>query len=101
MHKPKSIKELLGTGGKRLTDLQVKSRARTSTLEHVRAALPPTLAENVVSAGIEQGRLTLGVATASWAARLRYVTETLKMRVNETARADIHSVRIRVVPPRS
>src|SRR5271170_4512635 len=101
MHKPKSINELLKTGGKRLTDLQAKSRARISLLEHVRAALPQTLADHVVSAGIEEGRLTIGVASATWAARLRYVTETLRMRVGGSAGADIQSVRIKVVPARS
>jgi hypothetical protein len=69
-------------------------------LEHVCAALPPELAATVVSAGIENGRLTIGVAGAPWAARLRYVTETLRMRVSGSMGVDITSVRIKVVPPR-
>jgi hypothetical protein len=62
--------------------------------------LPPELAATVVSAGIENGRLTIGVAGAPWAARLRYVTETLRMRVSGSMGVEITSVRIKVVPPR-
>ena len=101
MPKPKSINELLTTGGARLTGLAAKTRQRTSTLQHVRAALPAKLAQVVVSAGVDDGRLTLGVSGSAWAARLRYVTEALRLRVSETLGADIHSVRIKVVPPRA
>jgi hypothetical protein len=88
-------------GSQRLTDLKARTRERNMALEHVCAALPPDLAQTVVSAGIEQGRLTIGVAGASWAARLRYVTETLRMRVSGSMGVEIKSVRIRVVPPRA
>lgn len=101
MQKARSINELLSVGGNRLTDIKAKSQERTLALEHVCAALPAQLAETVVSAGIEKGRLTIGVAGASWAARLRYVTETLKMRVSGSMGVDIQSVRIKVVPPRA
>jgi hypothetical protein len=57
--------------------------------------------EVVLSAGIDQGQLTIGVSGAQWAARLRYVTETLRMRVSGTMGVDIRSVRIKVVPPRA
>ncbi len=67
---------------------------------HVCAALPENLAAAVVSAGVEDGRLTIGVAGAPWAARLRYVTETLRMRVSSSMGVDIESVRIKVLPPR-
>ncbi len=101
MQKPKSINELFKIGGKRLTDLKARSRQRNLTLDHVWASLPPQLAESVVSAGIEQGRLTLGVSGAHWAARLRYVTETLRIRVGESMGVDISRVRIKVVPPQA
>jgi hypothetical protein len=101
MQKPKSINELLKVGGKRLTDLKTKSAHRTVALEHVCAALPAKLAAMVVSAGIEHGRLTIGVAGAPWAARLRYVTETLRVRVGDSLGTDIQSIRIKVVPPRA
>jgi hypothetical protein len=70
-------------------------------LEHVCAALPAQLAEFVVSAGIEQGRLTIGVAGANWAARLRYVTDTLRTQVSGSLGVEIQSVRIKVVPSRA
>jgi hypothetical protein len=69
-------------------------------LSHVCNALPPQLAETIASAGVEQSRLTIGVAGAAWASRLRYVTETLRKRVGESMGVEIRSVRIKVVPPR-
>ena len=68
-------------------------------LAHVCAALPPKLAGIVASAGIEEGRLTIGVVGAAWASRLRYVTETLRKRVSESMGVEIQSVRIKVVRP--
>jgi hypothetical protein len=101
VQKPKSINELMKSGGKRLTELNSRSQERTRALDHVCAALPEKLAATVVSAGIENGRLTLGVAGAPWAARLRYVTETLRMRVAASMKVDIQTIRIKVVPPRA
>lgn len=98
---PKTINELLKSGGSRLGDLLKKTEARSLALEHVRAALPPELAKTVVSAGVASGQLTIGVASASWAARLRYAAETLRMRVGSSMGIDIQSVRIKVVPPRT
>jgi hypothetical protein len=99
LHKPKSINELLSTGGKRLGALKARAAARTKALEHVRQALTPPLSETLVSAGFEQGRLTIGVAGAAWAARLRYATEMLRLRVGASMGIEIHSVKIKVVPP--
>lgn len=101
MPKPNTIKGLLKIGGKRLTALKARSEERHLTLEAVRAALPPPLAQAVVSAGIESDRMTLGVAGASWASRLRYVTDPLRERVGASLGVDIKSVRIKVVPPRA
>ncbi|HLZ97531.1 MAG TPA: DciA family protein [Steroidobacteraceae bacterium] len=100
MKKPRSINELISRGGKRLSDLKSKAQARTRALEHVCAALPSPLARSVVSAGLEHGQLTIGVAGAAWAARLRYVTEALRTQVGTSMSVDIHKVRIKVVPPR-
>jgi hypothetical protein len=101
MQKPKSIKELLQSGGAGLAHLESRIRARGRVLEHVCAALPAELAEGVVSAGLDAGKLTIGVTGGTWATRLRYVTETLRLRVADTLGADIQSVRIKVVPPRT
>lgn len=65
----------------------------------MRAALPPELEVTVVTAGIEEGRLTVGVSGGAWASRLRYRTEALRKRVAGTLGQDIHSVRIKVVQP--
>ncbi len=98
MQKPNSINELLNAGGKRLGALKARAAARTKALEHVRQALLPPLSETVVSAGFELGRLTIGVAGAAWAARLRYVTDLLRVRVGASMGIEIHSVKIKVVP---
>jgi len=79
--------------------MNVRSSARVGVLAQVRAALPPRLRVAVVSAGIEQGRLTIGVVGAQWASRLRYSTDTIRTRLAGSSGAEIHSVRIRVVPP--
>lgn len=99
--KPKSIKELISSGGKRLSDLRTKAQARARAFEHVCAALPSPLARNIVSAGLEHDQLTIGVASAAWATRLRYVTEALRARVGSSMSVDIQKVRIKVVRPRA
>ena len=99
MNKPKSIKELLASGGKRLENIKVRATARNLTLEHVRAALPGPLGEAVISAEIADGKLTVGVAGGAWATRLRYVTETLGLRVATSLGQEITAVRIKVIPP--
>src|SRR5258708_26339756 len=68
--KPKSINELLSGSGKRLSDLKAKTQARTRAFDHVCAALPSPLAQRIVSAGLEHGQLTIGVAGSPPAARL-------------------------------
>ena len=65
--------------GNKLTALKIRSRDRLLIVEQVRAALPARLAQAVVSAGLEQGRLTIGVVGAVWASRLRYVTDALRV----------------------
>ena len=101
MKKPKSINELISGGGKRISDLRTKAQARTRVLEHVRTALPPPLARNLVSAGLDEGQLTIGVTSAAWAARLRYVTEALREQIGVSMKVEIQKVRIKVVPPRA
>jgi hypothetical protein len=99
MQNSKSLSELLTRGGKRLSLLKTKAAQRSKIVEQVRAVLPARLAESVVSAGLEEGRLTIGVAGAVWASRLRYSTEAIRKRVAKSAGEDVLSVRIRVVPP--
>jgi hypothetical protein len=99
MQNSKSLSELLARGGKRLSLLTTKAAQRSQIVEQVRAALPVRLAESVVSAGLEEGRLTIGVVGAVWASRLRYSTEAIRKRVAKSAGQVVLKVRIRVVPP--
>jgi hypothetical protein len=99
MQNPKSVSELLAGAGKKLSALKARALDRTVVLEQVRAALPARLAEAVASAGLDQGRLTIGVDGAAWASRLRYLTEPLRKSVSEASGTAIVSVRVRVVPP--
>jgi hypothetical protein len=99
MQNSKSLSELLARGGKRLALLKDRAAQRSQIVEQVRAALPVRLAESVVSAGLEEGRLTIGVVGAVWASRLRYSTEAIRQRVAKSAGQDVLKVRIRVVPP--
>jgi hypothetical protein len=85
--------------GNKLTALKIRSQERLLVVEQVRAALPTRLAQAVASAGIEQGRLTIGVVGAVWASRLRYLTESVRKRVAASGGVAIVSVRVRVVPP--
>ena len=51
----------------------------------------------MLTAGIEEGRLTVGVSGGVWASRLRYRSQALRERVADTLGREIHSVRIKVV----
>jgi hypothetical protein len=99
MQNSKSLSELLARGGKRLSLLKDRSAERAQIVEQVRAALPARLAQSVASAGLEAGRLTIGVVGAVWASRLRYSTDAIRKRVAKSAGTEVLSVRIRVVPP--
>ena len=94
-----NIRELLDGGSARLTSLRDKSRHRSTVLAQVRALLSPPLARAVASAGIDAGRLTIGVSSAAWASRLRYQCTELSQKVGEAIGVEILSVRVRVVHP--
>jgi hypothetical protein len=99
MQNSKSLSELLARSGNRLSLLKEKAAERSLVLDQVRAALPGRLALSVVSAGITQSRLTIGVVGAVWASRLRYSTEAIRKRVAKSSGVEILGVKIRVVPP--
>ncbi len=67
-------------------------------LVEVRRRLPAKLAAEVCSAGLEQGRLSLGVTSAVWAHRLRYTTGLLRKELADSMQINILSVRIYVAP---
>jgi hypothetical protein len=99
MQNPRRVSDLLSRTGNKLTALKTRSQERSRVLEQVRAVLPARLSEAVVSAGIEQGRLTIGVVGAVWASRLRYSTESVRKHVAGITGTAILSVKIKVVPP--
>src|SRR5882724_7630129 len=99
MQNPRSVSDLLSRTGNKLTALKIRSQERSLVVEQVRAALPARLAQAVASAGIEQGRLTIGVVGAVWASRIRYFTDSVRKRVVGTMGIEILGIRIRVVPP--
>jgi hypothetical protein len=99
MQNPRSVSDLLSRPGNKLTALKNRSKERSRVVEQVRAALPPRLAQAVVSAGIDQNRLTIGVAGSVWASRIRYFTVTVQKAVASSLAVEISGVRIRVVQP--
>jgi hypothetical protein len=99
MQKSKAVSELFTGANKKLTALRAKSDERSRIGEQVRAALPVKLAQAVVSAGIDQGRLSIGVSSAVWATRVRYLADSLGKSVAESTGMVITVVRVRVVPP--
>jgi hypothetical protein len=98
MTKTKTINELL-RGTKKLSQLTQRANQRAKVLVEVRSALPERLAESVVSAGLEEGRLSVGVAGAVWASRVRYHLPAVRARLQTALGLDVISVRMRVVPP--
>jgi hypothetical protein len=97
MKKLLNIKALLEGSSGRLKSLQTRRRGRSEVLSYVRAALPAELQGTVVTAGLEEGRLIVGVSGGVWAARLRYRAKALREHVAGTLGQEIHSVRIKVV----
>src|SRR5450631_3397450 len=99
MQNPRSVRDLLSRSGNKLASLKSRSMDRARVLDQVRAALPARLGKAVVSAGIDQGRMTIGVSGAVWASRLRYLTESVRKRVAASMGISVLSVKVRVVPP--
>jgi Dna[CI] antecedent, DciA len=97
MEKTKSISELLKSGG-RLVKLDARARQRSKVLDQVRASLPDRLAQAVVSAGVEENRLTIGVVGSVWASRIRYYCEPTRLKVSEMLGIQLLVVRVRVLP---
>jgi hypothetical protein len=99
MQNPRSLSDLLSRSGNKLSTLKKRSADRAGVLVLVRAALPPRLAVAVVSAGVDGGRLTIGVDGAAWASRIRYFSDSARKAVGAALGIEPPSIRIRVVPP--
>lgn len=98
MQNTKPLSELLRLRNNKLVALRQRLTERGTVLELVRAAVPPQLAAQLTSAGIEHGRLSIGVTSAAWASRVRYLTKDLRSQVGAALGVDIASVRLRIVP---
>jgi hypothetical protein len=101
MQNPRLVSELLQLHGRKPRELGATLKKRAAVLDVVRARLPAKLASRVASAGLHNGRLTLGVTGAVWASRLRYSASALRTDVGAALRTDIVSIRIRVLQPRT
>ena len=99
MEKISKISEIL-EGNARLAGLGARSKHRLRVLDEVRAALPERLAQAVVSAGVEDTRLTIGVVGSVWASRIRYTADATRTILSEKLGVQLLTVRIRVVPQR-
>ena len=99
MQNPRVVSELLQLHNNKLKRLAERLDERATVLAVVHRNLPARLAAQVASAGLEKGRLTLGVRGGAWGSRLRYVTGELRGAVGKALGTDIISVRIRVLPP--
>jgi len=99
MQKPKSVSELISGTSKALRDLRTRLDARSELLLKVRSSLPARLIDHVVSAGLENGCLTVGTISAAWASRLRYVKSELQAQLNEVHALNVTAVKIKVVNP--
>lgn len=100
MQYPKAISELLQLRHKRPDDLATCLAERVRILAGVKAQLPGALAEQVVTAGLEGGRLSLGVTSGAWASRLRYAIGEARDGIGASCGVAIDEVRIRVVRSR-
>lgn len=85
--------------GNKVSALRAKLAERQTVLDQVRAVLPARLAVAVVTAGVDQGRLTIGVAGAVWASRLRYLTDAVRQQLGDALGTHIMTVKVRIVPP--
>src|SRR5258706_14224848 len=101
MQNPRSVSDLLSRTGNKLTALKTRSQERSRVVDEVRAALPARLALAVVSAGIEQERLTIGVVGAAWASRIRYFTDAVRKRGRGSLGVELLGIRIRFLPPKA
>jgi hypothetical protein len=98
--KPTAVSELLAKGQGMLERLRTGAEASSRTLETVRRALPGPLAEHVDAASIEDGQLSVSVSNAAFAARIRYLEETLCAAVTHAGGVTVSSCRVRVRPRR-
>jgi hypothetical protein len=92
---------LLSKGQGLVERLRQGSAEADRALLAVRAALPEDLGERVWGAAVRNGTLTVLVASAAWATRVRYHAPGLKEDVGERLGTPLQRVQVRVRPPGS
>ncbi|MFO1510874.1 MAG: DciA family protein [Steroidobacteraceae bacterium] len=96
--KPGALADLLARPASPLATLRARARAAEDWLTLVRSWLPADTASRVTSAVEREGRLTVYVASATWAARLHFEVEALLTKVREQ-NGRIAAVQVKVLPP--
>ena len=97
--RPQKIGKLLpGTSPPMLRLAKELARQRR-VLEVIRAALPPALRQHCRALACRNGRVTLFVASATWATRLRYHTPLLLEKLIAADELGIRTVRVRILAP--
>ena len=92
--KPTSVSDLLGKGQGLLERLRQGSAQPDVTLQAVRGLLPDGLGEHVWGATVRDKTLTVLVASAAWATRIRYHAPGLQDEA--AARLGVESDRVQV-----
>jgi len=96
--KPTSVSDLLGKGQGLLERLRQGSAQADLTLQAVRAVLPAGLGEHVWGATVRDRTLTVLVASAAWATRIRYHAPGLKDQAAQRLGIEIDRVLVRARP---
>ena len=97
--KPTSVSDLLAKGQGLVERLRRGTAEADRALQAVRAALPEGLGEQVWGAAVRDGTLTVLVASAAWATRVRYHAPGLKDDVAGQLGMALEKVQVKVRPP--
>jgi hypothetical protein len=89
---------LLGKGHGLLEQLRRGSAQAQSALQAVQDALPEGLGAHVWGAAVRDRTLTVLVASAAWATRVRYHAPELREDVSRRLSVEVDRVQIRVRP---
>jgi len=96
--KPTSVSDLLGKGQGLLQRLRQGSAKADETLQAVCGVLPENLGKHVWGATLREGTLTLLVASAAWATRIRYHAPDLKEQAATRLGQPVERVLVRARP---
>jgi len=97
---PKSIKSVLLEQNSALASLSERAAQSQSLLGQVQHSLPHAMRDSIYAANLEDSQLTLVCASAQWATRLRFYSETLMQDFAADHKIRIKTIRLKVRPPR-